>query len=55
MPVQDQTAIKEFFTEKEWDTIYDAVTQEGYCADTDEVAEDTNSVLRKISRLFEGD
>lgn len=46
----DTTSIKEFFTNEEWDAIYDAMSE--FQDQGDYESELTDSVQSKISKLF---
>ena len=46
----DTTSIKEFFTDEEWDAIYEAMSE--YQDHGDEETDLTDSVQSKISKLF---
>ena len=44
--------IKEFFTDSEWDLIYDLLDSNRQYDDDEEYAEDYNTALSKIASLF---
>ena len=46
----DTTSIKEFFTNEEWDAIYEAMSEFQYHGE--EQSDLTDSVQSKISKLF---
>ena len=46
------TNIKEFFTESEWDLIYDLLDSNRQYDDNEECAEDYSTALNKIHSLF---
>jgi hypothetical protein len=49
----DTTTIKEFFTESEWDLIYDLLESNRQYDDDESYAEDYVTALDKIRSLFE--
>lgn len=47
--------IKEFFTDSEWDLIYDLVSNNAEFTESDEEREDYDSIVDKIYNLFKTD
>jgi hypothetical protein len=48
-------AIKEFFTNSEWDLIYDLVSNNAEFTESDEEREDYDFIVNKIYNLFKTD